>query len=283
MKIDGTHEIVKLPSTLSQCKTWFEENSCSSNEVEICDIHVTDKCGGKYIEYTCAIYDCATGVTGRNLFFSYESNLKSERTSVVTEAGVTFIGLKKGAIAHYGDILIFKTRAKKRSFDDMGDVVQDSGITFEEASMTLNTFREDLKEAFLPEWKESEFFFPVMWGSYDSSRNFVLGPDHYTLYSEYGNIVEVDLLTRKRKNRTFSMNMFQPGRHQTIVDNMSKNSMGFCMSCHEIARVTCSKCSTFYNCGKNECHLEAWEAHKGSCVKKSDAGSGKKKGKKGKK
>lgn len=273
-KLDGIATVVKLPRTLHGCKAWFEKNACTSNVVEICDIHVTDNCGGDDIEYTCAMYDRVADCAAADVHSTAIED---------TSDDIPFSVLQEG-IGHIGDVLFFKTRTKKFSFDDMEDVVQDSGVTFEEASFMLRTLKKNLEKVYPKDssMSNSTFLFPVLWGSYDydSDRKLVYGGsyDRLTMFETYGNVFEIDLLTWKRKNRalfTYGSTMDShmaiplPGKHESIADKIEKrNSMGFCKICHEITRVTCTRCCTFYSCGGDECHLKAWKLHKGPCKEK---------------
>ena len=280
-KTERGFETVKLPRTLLGCKAWFKENSQTSNMVEICDIHVTDECGGDEIEYTCAMYDRVADIAGAKLYYY---NLPESGTKELNVMKNVFSDLS----GHVRDILFFKTRAKKRFFDNMEDVVQEKGITFEEASMKLDAFQLKLHEVYPTCWPGSEFTFPILWGSYDADRKLVYGDatEQFAMFQKYDNVMEMDLLTWKRKNRAlFSYGVMMhfvdttscklsiarplPGKHESILDKiMKRNSMGFCKICHEITRMTCTRCCTFYSCGKDECHMQAWKLHKELCKEK---------------
>jgi hypothetical protein len=164
------------------------------------------------------------------------------------------------------NIVTYLSNTKKRI------VHTDPTFGFEHAYKALKTFRLELRDALPDEGVSPGWMFPYLWGAYDTERNLVLGYDRSSLSMRYFNSFEVDLLTRKRKDRSFlSVGAFfaftESGLNFSTVKKMMRdNSIGFCKSCHEIARMVCSRCKERYHCGRDECTSVAWEAHRHSCV-----------------
>lgn len=236
-----SHSVVKIPTTLTGAKEWYEANASTSEEVDLIDVKLLEMPDGRY-QYTTCIYDCAAARRAR------------ARDLKLNCSFMPFVFI--------GDILLFKTIVSAETFNDMNDTIQDADLDAEEMISIVKTFRNRLTDTASSSGLDGlqKVLFPFI------RRSSVGGKSVYTDCNYVFNSVEIDLLTWKTKVRGFQqVGVFND--IELLERSMRKDvdKKRICVACKGPTRFSCSACKMYYSCGEEKCRKKAWREHKAAC------------------
>lgn len=255
IRSDGSHQLVCVPSSLHGCKILI--GTLCGTTPEIQDVNVVEIQEG-VLEYTTVIYD---------LQLNTAAQLNELNTTPVSHLGPYVIA---------GDMLVLKTAVAAESYDDLTDSVYKSDLVYDEVLSTIMQFRSELDEK-VP-LNARRFLFPSLGASVSFGEGSKMFRDFLGDVDENGfppgrtQPMPMDLLTRRAKYRTFVYDVSFGSDVQSLEQVLKKrplflrrNNMPICAACKRITRLYCSRCKSFYSCGREACHKAAWRVHKSNC------------------